>query len=177
MLIRYVSQYCLSALFLSCPASSERFLNGNLLQKNVPSKKEKGFDLTVSYEARGDQVTNDEVPRTANCFKILSKLLERGADNVQSCLIILGLLIGQPVDPDLAGTRQLGEGFIENQASSPNALTSSCFTLIYGILRRQLTLKDESATQAVFPMLMELYRNHLPKFGKAFFQEIENRID
>ena len=154
----------ISALFISCPVSAERFLNGQMLQK-TESKKATTDDLAIQgqYEPEGPK---EDAPKTVNGFKLLEKILSRAEGNVNNSMVILGLLVGYAVGPD-----QLESSFTENHISSPNQLTVPCFTLLYSLLRHHLSSDDDAATMVIFPLLIELYRDHLPKYGKIFFQE------
>jgi hypothetical protein len=160
----------LSALFLSCSASADRFLNGQMVQKNETTKT-LSDDLSIAgpNEPEGPK---EEAPKTVNGFKLLQKILCRSEAKVNNGMVILGLLAGHATDPDKLGSAQYDDSnFIENQVNSPNLLTSECFSLLYALLRHHLSEDDETATMIILPLLLELYRNHLPKFGKIFFQE------
>ena len=91
---------------------------------------------------------------------------------MNNAMVLLGLLVGHATDPEQLGTAQYDDSnFIENQISTPNQLTAPSFSLLYSLLRHHLSAGDDAATMIIFPLLLELYRNHLPKFGKIFFQE------
>lgn len=129
--------------------------------------------MAIQGQNDGPEGPKEDAPKTLNGFKLLEKILTRtDGENVSNSMVILGLLVGHSVYPDELNSIHYDDGnFIENQISAPNQLTAPCFSLLYALLRHHLSNNDDSATMVILPLLLELYRNHLPKFGKIFFQE------
>ena len=149
----------LSRLLLLSQAAGERFIQGNMVQKSATTKSAVNDDLTIESVNSDQDQSREDAPRTLNGFKLLERILVAHS-SVEVTMVLLGLLVSQP---------DFRNGI--DDSAAPNQLTASCFSLIYTVLRADLSSGNDQTTLVSMPRLLELYRNHLPKFGKIFFQE------
>ena len=122
----------LSLLLISSPNSGERFLQGNMVQKADSSDKTGNDDLTI--ETTENETHKEDAPRTLNGFKLLEKSLTSNS-SVNVVMTLLGLLVSNP---------DLPNGI--DDTAEPNSLTTSCFSLLYSILRHDLSNDVEETT-------------------------------
>ena len=148
----------LSRLLLFSSTSGERFIQGNMVQKSASTKSSVNDDLAIE-SANQEAESRENAPRTLNGFKLLERIVIAHS-SVEVTMVLLGLLVSQP---------DFKNGV--DDSAEPNQLTASCFSLIYAMLRSDLSNNNDQTTLVSMPRLLELYRNHLPKFGKVFFQE------
>ena len=149
----------LSRLLLFAQSAGERFIQGNMVQKSANTKLAVNDDLAIDTTNQDQSESRENAPRTLNGFKLLERIVISHS-SVDITMVLMGLLVSNP---------EFKNGI--DDSSAPNQLTASCFSLIYTMLRSDLSSGSDQTTLVSMPRLLELYRNHLPKFGKIFFQE------